>query len=403
MHFLDRVFPLQYPMYQADTFDGRGWLLSLLLRNKSLYYAALALSSYHRRVLFFEALSESCRAAATVSQEKHLEASLIEVRQAMLSMKSDVKQMRQLANIIEALSSIVQLVFFELFAGTNGVFMIHLNAAIDILYWRYKDLAAQAALSKMVLYGSQIISDDIVTSVREAITFRCMGSAVLWLDIISAMTTGAAPRLISHHPSALDPDSPTQLQDLMGCKNWAMRLVGRIAALHAYGKTAGQSGQSGVGNAVLQDMLSIRSEIDSGLAAEALEDLKLAADGDVHTLGGPVLSPTTVITRMFAQMAIVYLHLVTHGFRWLQDLEAPINAALELLRMHASCQLIPALIAPLFIIGCVARDGDEQGFLEMILASRAIQGPLYKHRAEMLRMVREVWSRRGGVGGAFLG
>ena len=42
MHFLDSVFPLQYPMYKPEISEGeRGWLLSLLLRAKSFYHAAL--------------------------------------------------------------------------------------------------------------------------------------------------------------------------------------------------------------------------------------------------------------------------------------------------------------------------------------------------------------------------
>jgi hypothetical protein len=50
MHYLDYVFPLQFRFYEASPFDGgRGWLLSILLRTKPLYYAAITLSAYHRQ------------------------------------------------------------------------------------------------------------------------------------------------------------------------------------------------------------------------------------------------------------------------------------------------------------------------------------------------------------------
>jgi hypothetical protein len=50
MHYLDFVFPLQFCFYQVSPSDGgRGWLLSILLRTKPLYYAAITLSEYHRQ------------------------------------------------------------------------------------------------------------------------------------------------------------------------------------------------------------------------------------------------------------------------------------------------------------------------------------------------------------------
>jgi hypothetical protein len=55
MHYLDYVFPLQFRFYEASPSNGgRGWLLSILLRTKPLYYAAITLAAYHRE-------SMSCR------------------------------------------------------------------------------------------------------------------------------------------------------------------------------------------------------------------------------------------------------------------------------------------------------------------------------------------------------
>lgn len=113
MHFLDKVFPLQYPMYRPDILEGgRGWLLALLLQTKSLYYAALALSSYHRRMLVFERISEQCRASAAVQQEKLLETCLNEVRQAMVILDQRTQQHKSYDGM-GTVTSIVQLVFFE--------------------------------------------------------------------------------------------------------------------------------------------------------------------------------------------------------------------------------------------------------------------------------------------------
>ncbi len=59
MHYLDNVFPLQFPMYKPSFIDGgRGWFLSLLLRTKPLYHAALALASFHTGTLHLAARQE---------------------------------------------------------------------------------------------------------------------------------------------------------------------------------------------------------------------------------------------------------------------------------------------------------------------------------------------------------
>jgi hypothetical protein len=45
MHYLDHVFYIQFPFYNSTpTNAGRGWLFQLLMRDKSVYHAALALS-----------------------------------------------------------------------------------------------------------------------------------------------------------------------------------------------------------------------------------------------------------------------------------------------------------------------------------------------------------------------
>jgi hypothetical protein len=49
MHYLDHVFYIQFPFYSLSNRNaGRGWLIQLLVQDRSVYHAALALSQYHR-------------------------------------------------------------------------------------------------------------------------------------------------------------------------------------------------------------------------------------------------------------------------------------------------------------------------------------------------------------------
>lgn len=51
MHYLDHVFPLQYPNLSTEPKRSRGWLLWLLMKNKPLHQAVLSLAALHQSVL----------------------------------------------------------------------------------------------------------------------------------------------------------------------------------------------------------------------------------------------------------------------------------------------------------------------------------------------------------------
>lgn len=73
MHFLDNIFPFQYPLFKPGVLEGgRGWLLHLLLQTNPLFYVALAFSAYHRRTMMSAETSRPLRAATLVQQEKYL-------------------------------------------------------------------------------------------------------------------------------------------------------------------------------------------------------------------------------------------------------------------------------------------------------------------------------------------
>jgi C6 transcription factor Pro1 len=113
MHFLDVVFPLQYPMYRSGiTEGGRGWLLSLLFHTKPLYHAALALSSYHRGSVLLAENYVGCHALAATEKESHLAICLADFRQSIKKVGRWVEESCP-ENVIGIMACVVQLVFFE--------------------------------------------------------------------------------------------------------------------------------------------------------------------------------------------------------------------------------------------------------------------------------------------------
>lgn len=83
MHFLDHVFPRQYPMYNPEILEGgRGWLLPLLMQSKPFHHAALASAAHHRWASTITNVSFSRQNEAIMQQGRHLEMCLEYLREA---------------------------------------------------------------------------------------------------------------------------------------------------------------------------------------------------------------------------------------------------------------------------------------------------------------------------------
>ncbi|KFZ05610.1 hypothetical protein V501_08194 [Pseudogymnoascus sp. VKM F-4519 (FW-2642)] len=374
MHFLDHVFPLQYPMYKpAMQEGGRGWLLSALLQTKSLYHAALALSAYHYQTAASVMLSQPCRIATLVMQEKHLEICIKSLNTFTHTSCPNGE--------LSIMTTIIQLSFFELFTNYGNAWQAHLRAAMNMYQRRSRadlvplDLSSESrtALNDLpVLEREALVSNDAAQS-------RFISGTLIWLDIISCITATTTPHLLLGHSTDLAPDSQTQLEDIMGCKNWVMLQIGRIAALHADKLQALRQGHF---NCVefKQTIIDINIEIQSGLDASGPDSVALC-------------NPPALITPVFASMALVYLHLITHGFQQLGELDAVISRVMIMLQTEVPAHLLPAVIAPLYVIGSVARQGDEQFFRD-VFSSPPLLDPSLKQRARILPALEEVWNKR---------
>lgn len=126
MHFIDNVFPLQYPVYKPSIQEGgRGWVISLLLRTKPLYHACLALASFHRGavVLGIHRGPPNCASNVTVEQEQHLAICLKDFLESVTRVESLVGCYTCPKNNLGLMACIVQLIYFEVRSYFNIVFL----------------------------------------------------------------------------------------------------------------------------------------------------------------------------------------------------------------------------------------------------------------------------------------
>lgn len=220
----------------------------------------------------------------------------------------------------------------------------------------------------------------------EVVAFRFLSCTLIWLDITLSITAGTAPHLLEYHSRVLLPKSQTRLEDVMGCKNSVMVQIGRIAAL--YSRKAQALHQGDVDCTEFEKaMRDISKSVQYGYNQNSSECDNAPWTNDTRS------HPTTFVTRAFRYMASLYLHLVTFGFQNLEPLDPTISEAMKLLQTQTTIHLLPAVVLPLFIIGCVARQEDH-GFFRNTFSSSPLLDPSLKHRERIMPILEEIWKRR---------
>ena len=282
----------------------------------------------------------------------------------------------------------------QLFTGHGKSWQAHLGAAIN-MYQRGRSSNLErlglADFSRTILLKDLPIPDNDSLVADEVLTYEFLSAALIWLDIISSITRGIPPQLLSYHSHTLGLSSRLRLGDVVGCPNWVALQFGRIAALQdKVTYNLQQSLSETTGNEVTAN--NIKKEIRRGLEQGNFQDFSHHANESASTLT-IASDPSNTITTIFAHTAFVYLHLVYHGFGDLEELEPTISETIKISENIGPRYGLRALICPLFILGSVAKQDDEQ-FFRGIFSSPPLHDPVLQHRARMLPVLEEIWSKR---------
>ena len=285
----------------------------------------------------------------------------------------------------------------QLFAGHDEAWQIHLNAAAEVFCKGYWDEAMKLGLIESpdrIFDGSKtLVIHEGRCPPEEAAIFMFLCGVTIWLDVLSCITSGKSPRLLAFHPHAVACASAIKLENIMGCKNWAILQIGRIAALH-YDRT--QARQLGLSDSADLDGRAedIRQNLQNGLAEFSLGSLEISSPAN------PAFSPLDIscelyiITRTFTLTAFIYLYLVIHGYRLeTRELQSTIAEAMTILRTRMPANLMNVIICPLYIIGSVVGKEDEQFFRD-VFSSKPVLDPSLEHRGKLLPRLEKLWRMR---------
>ncbi|QPC74584.1 hypothetical protein HYE68_005336 [Fusarium pseudograminearum] len=204
MHYLDYVFPYQYPFFNKGQWS-RGWLLWLLSKNGPLCRAALGLAALHKRSLLGETHNNH------IELEFHTKA----VRQLQDFLSSvDINELRPDNEIlVEIIACGISLVSFEVLRGSAADWQPHLSAMASIA----------------VKIHDQPRLPSIIFESRATAAMAFQIPVLLWIDLLACVATREAPKL--PYKDWLGPSCNFQLAHIMGCHNSVMKSIGDLAAL----------------------------------------------------------------------------------------------------------------------------------------------------------------------------
>ncbi|KAM7194036.1 Fungal specific transcription factor domain containing protein [Naviculisporaceae sp. PSN 640] len=302
MLYLDYVFPFLFPFYRPPFLhSGRGWLLNLLTRNKSLLHCALGVASHFWTVVTYEpesfpssvpsagglVVNQTCKQHSCEEMAKQQELLLQELQRDMegILLRGGI----QGHNPVEAsrlLASIVQVLTFEVAVANTGNWQIHLDAAVEVFSSIMDHCSSTSSPSpfgegnaeqedRVTDPFSQILAQlghpPIVHTVHnrpwssDQASFRFFTACLLYYDTLASTSLDQPPRLQRFHSQLLLPvpaeDNhgearyPTphiSLSEFLGIQNWVIIAIGQISALSSWKKSQRAKGQLSVTQLVSQ-------------------------------------------------------------------------------------------------------------------------------------------------------
>ncbi|KAL5363157.1 putative C6 transcription factor [Aspergillus floccosus] len=387
MHYLNRVFYIQYPFYLSHDRRGKGCLFSILRMVKPAYLASLALGE--RDLLSIQ------------SQEGDVTTNLARLRakggyydratqatQRLLRESHTWNRSAHMAHIIESLTSIHQLLFWELFAGGTGNWQVLLRQAAGLITGL---LEARTPLANTKAPSAIYASLEETLSPGDHDAASVMLGSFVSLDIISSASTRRPPFLNIDHAQALQNPS-VSLEGIMGCRNSVMALIFEISLLDRW-KEESQA----VHKLSIIDLAERGRRIEERLRQE-LVDTKTLTDtcptllSHSGVLSGPA-NPD--VNRLFALAALIYLHVVISGAHpELPEIADAVSQAIAIYKgLWDRRMLQSVLVWPFCVSGCLAL-GEQQTFFRNLVTAAEITETTPGTCFEALKIMEECWETR---------
>lgn len=395
MHYLDHVFPLQFPFYQPSIWNGgRGWLLSTLMQTKPLCYAALSFAAYHRQSFFCKGTTNAKPRCFQVEalQEKHVRA-IRGLRHYLERIGTGIRN-QDLVDSVKVLCCMALLISLEVsrFPSTmcwklkfsNKVYVDSTDS------WRMHLHAASALIADLKSEEMMQARKHLSPSYEAALFF--FAGVIAWYDVLSCATTGSRPFFQCNGLGA--GECCIHLDKIMGSENWAMLCIMDIATLDEWKNGLQASGKLSM-HKLVSRATDIEHRLEGGLTRsfEKLDAAHSLPPSSYSTETKP-LDLVSIITRTFACSALVYLHVVVSGpCPGMPAIRESVTRTIAALRAFPDQNIAATLSWPLCVAGCMALEEDEDFFRTLNTTERMFD-PTFGNSLKVLTIMEECWRLR---------
>jgi hypothetical protein len=411
MFYLENLFPFLFPFYRTSLLQGgRTWILEMMISSPVVKQALLCQSSY------FLSLAQGMANWETVLEQTR---DAFEVLRLSLQVVSDAGVTEHLHGTVRILASIMQVQRFEVAVLSFKNCQAHLNAALGLFNQLLESIDAtepicpsssfNAVLSRLNPTTSSLPVEVIQFPTAEQAAFRFSSALLILDDIIAATIFQEQPRLYSYHRSLLytptNSEAAINLETTVGCQNWVLLCIGEIATLDAWKQQYHRAGSLDVMELVRR-ATAIKAEVEEHTLKLDFDPINTSDEAaslldifsaDFGQQAKTPASQTTLVTRVWAHAALLYLFVVVSGWQP-AGLEVRYNVGkiLELLTQQiVPPALLRSMVWPFCVAGCLAAPEQEAQFRGMVQALHppSVLGTVRK----ALEIMENVWSQRGAV------
>ncbi|KAK4967482.1 hypothetical protein LTR42_010831 [Elasticomyces elasticus] len=392
--YFQSLFPFLFPFHQPSVLQGgRAWILELMLKSP----------------------------VGTAGHDGAWEVVLAQTRDAFQVLRQALQVIDRpgitdhIHGAVRILASIMQLQRFEIAVMSFDNCRAHLSACVSLFRQILDSGGASAAKS----VSPSSCFDSVISclgpafwtssgkSVRapsaEEAAFRFSSALLMFDDIIASTTLQQPPQLYDLHQSLLAAETAIDLKAAVGCENWVLLQIGKIAALDANKQQCKRAGNLDIVELV-QSAMPIKASIEANLArletgpTPSSQDtgnlLDALAAGHLRQPGTPSVDcQTSLINNIWAHAAILYLSVVVSGWQPASgEIRHHVQKAVDLLARVSPRALLRAVCWPLCVVGCLAEPGQENQLRALVQALQPLSlfGTLYK----ALEIMEAVWQNR---------
>jgi hypothetical protein len=424
-YYYEHLLPLLYPFYTPSINEGgKFWILEMILSSPVVRQSALCQSAYW--------LSQ---ATGSAGEQQHVENNVkvpihnaLRVMGQALSIINASFVSRHLHGSARILTSIVQMQRFEAALQHFDSHKMHLTAAATLFReilesYRNSDQHVADPLAGWnaafhCLGPASWVAQEVGVHVpsAEQAAFRFSTSILVVDDIILSTVLSKQPLLYDYHVGLLgtipaqSPSAEPQAKQMLniectvGCHNWVLLQIGRIATLDSWKKRRMEAGnldvmdlarQAGVIQEALETKLFETSEFQSAYAnhdddIEQCAVINYESGKAIHRLP----SHAHTATQIWGHAAIIYLSVVVSGW---QPSNAVVRQSVEsivrLLTRYLSPSrgLLRSMAWPLFVAGCIA-DNVEESYFRALMSDAALKSSITIQKA--LSTMESIWMMR---------